>query len=292
MMAAHRRQRGLTLVELLVATGLGALVLLTAGESLLTARQLERVDRASARNLDAARMALTLIAQSVRQAGFPGCHPGRRRNLISGGGDPATPAISANNGLIIRTMRSLGQAEVVAAPAATASVQLRRGHGVAPGQPVVAVNTSGIGCVLFRQASTAVDSLDRGPGSKGINRVPDGSYRPLGKRIELFVPERIRFFVDASVGDEEGSSLFRSRRSTGGGREEMVVGVQSLGIEAGVDDTGDGYADRTVTGGTGLGGLDVVFVRIALEIAAPGASVPAGTGQRLTTTIALRNARP
>ena len=294
MTAGHCRQRGFTLVELLIATGLGAIVLLTAGESLLTARQMERSDRSTARNLDGARVALTLIARSLRQAGYPGCHPDRRRNLISTGEDPVTPVISAGNGLATRAMRSLGQADITAAPVVGESLPLDRPHDVQPGEAVVAVNASGSGCVLFRQADTAIDSLDRGPGPGAINRVPAEGYRPMGERIEILVPERTRFFVDTSVSGEGGSSLFRRRESTGGDREELVVGVRSLTIEAGIDDNGDGYVDRTVTGAAGLDGLDVVFVRVVLQMTAPGADAgtPAAADQRLATTIALRNTRP
>ncbi|RZU98036.1 prepilin-type N-terminal cleavage/methylation domain-containing protein [Spiribacter vilamensis] len=284
MTAGLRRQRGFTLLGLLIATGLGAIVLLTAGESLLTARQMERIDRSTARNLDGARLALTLIAGSLRQAGYPGCHPDRRRNLVSTGEDPAVPAISTSNGLTIRTLRSLGQRGIVGAPVTGESLSLDRAHGVEPGQPVVVVNASGSGCVLFRQATTAIDTLDRGPGAAAINRVPAEGYRPMGERVEILVPERTTFFVDTAVGSEDGSSLFRRRESTGGDREELVVGVQSLTVEAGIDDNGDGYADRTVTGAAGLDGLDIVFVGVALQMA--------GANQRVATTIALRNARP
>lgn len=294
MMVGHRRQRGFTLLELLIATGLGAMILLTAGESLLNARQMERVDRSTARNLDGARIALTLIARSLRKAGYPGCHPDRRRNLISTGEAPAAPAISTSNGLTIRTLRSLGQARIVGAPATGESLALDRGHRVDPGEPVVAVNASGSGCVLFRQASNATSTLHRGPGPAAVNRLPAEGYRPMGDWIEIFVPQRTSFFVDTAVGSEDRSSLFRRRESTGGDREELVVGVQSLTVEVGIDDNGDGYADRAVSGGGGLSGVDVAFVRVALQINAPdiNAVTPAGVDQRVATTIALRNARP
>ena len=284
MTPGHRRQRGFTLVELVIATGLGAIVLLTAGESLLTARQTERADRSTARNLDGARVALTLIARSLRQAGYPGCHPDRRRNLISTGADPAAPVIGAGNGLTVRTMRSLGQAGTVGAPIVDESIPLDRAHGVTPGDPVVVVNASGSGCVLFRQATAAIDRLDRGPGADAINRIPAEGYRPVGDLVEILVPERTSFFVDTSVGDADENSLFRRRESTGGDREELVVGVRSLTIEAGIDDSGNGYVDRTVTGTTGLEGLDVVFVHVALQMA--------DADRPVATTIALRNARP
>lgn len=290
MTTGHRRQCGLTLVELLIATGLGAVVLLTAGESLLTARQIERVDRSTARHLDGARTALALIARTLRQAGYPGCHPDRRRNLVASGIDPIATVISAGNGLTIRTMRSLGQAGLVGAPVRGENLPLDRAHGVEAGQPVAAVNARGSGCVLFRQADTATDTLDRGPGPAAVNRRPAEGYWPMGDPIEIFVPERTTFFVDASVGDGGGRSLFRRRQSRGGDREELVVGVRSLSIEAGIDDNGDGYVDRTVSGEADLDGLDVVAVQVALELSAPDA--PIAAGRSVQTTIALRNGRP
>ena len=63
-------QRGLTLIELLVALGLGLLVVIIAATALLTGQQGYRAVDASTQLRDRERFATDLISRVIIQAGF------------------------------------------------------------------------------------------------------------------------------------------------------------------------------------------------------------------------------
>jgi len=221
------------------------------------------------------------MARSVRQAGHGGCHPARRRSLIRAGDPGLEPTVSLRDGLTLRSMRSIGTARVGSAPTRAARLPLDRSHNVPPGGTVTVVNRHGTGCVRFRQGSDEPSVLDRGPGPGGINRQPREGYAPVGESVELLVPGRTRYYVDTSV-DGDRRSLFRRRPANNGRREELVVGVQSLKAEAGVDRDGDGGVDDWLTAGIGPTGARVVAVRIRLQ----------AESVDLASTVAVRNDRP
>ena len=280
---SHARpwQRGFTLVELLIASALGALVVLTAGEVLVMSRAIERADRAEAQQLDAVHLALTLMARSVRQAGYPGCHPAGRHSLISADDDLLQPVVSIRDGLTLRWMRREGHARVMEAPTRSDRLALDRRHGIAPGSPVMVANRRGPDCVVFRHAGDDPAVLNRGPGLNGINQRPARGYRPLGEAIEILVPARTEYYLDTAVGGGR-LSLFRRRRANSGHREELVVGVESLSITAGIDTSGDGAVDRWVGDDADLSGATVAAVRMRLQ----------AQSVDVATTAALRNNRP
>ena len=316
MTARHAGQHGFTLLELLIASALGLVVLMTATEMLVSARQVERLDRAQARVHDSARFATGLIARALREAGYPGCHPAFRRNLLIDGADPAWPPAdvaagiapaAAGDALVIRRMRSLGRARILAPPATDEHLPLDRDHGIRTGQTVMVAGAASADCVLFRQTAAAPDMLDRGPGVESLNRIPSEGYRPIAGEVEILTPERTVFYVDEAVGRPGVRSLYRRRDSRGGRREELIVGVEQLQLRLGLDETTDGYVDRYVPAAQRPAGADVVAVRVDLLVTsqrAPGVldapmrleSGDAAPDRRLyepvTLTVALRNRHP
>lgn len=68
-LAGHRRQHGLSLIELLVAMGLGLVMVLGIGTVYLGSRQTYRMQEANARVQETGRFALEEIGRSLRQAG-------------------------------------------------------------------------------------------------------------------------------------------------------------------------------------------------------------------------------
>ncbi|MEX0449560.1 PilW family protein [Spiribacter sp. 221] len=317
-MSGRRRagQRGFTLLELLIASALGLVVIMVATELLVGARQAERLERAHARLVDSARFATSLIGRALRESGYPGCHPALRRNLIADGLEPAWPpvdriasvsAASAGDGLVIRSMRSLGRATILSTSADGERLRLDREHGLRRGQALVVAARATADCVLFHQAANTVDILHRGSGLDGLNRRPPGGYRPLAGGIELLVPERTVFYVDDAVGQPGVRSLYRRQDSRGGRREELVVGVERLKLRFGLDESGDGTVDRYVSAAEHATHGEVAAVQVDLLVAShhtPGvldAPMRLDSGETaidrrlyetVTLTIALRNQRP
>lgn len=89
-------QRGFSLPELLMATALGVVVLMTAVELYATAREVERIERGHARVLEQAKLARHLVTDALRKAGHPG----------DDDSEPLTPAIIPAQSLTIRHHQS------------------------------------------------------------------------------------------------------------------------------------------------------------------------------------------
>ena len=64
-----KRQKGLTLVELMIAITLGLIVLLAIGSIYINSRQTYRVQEDNARLQEAGKYALEVLGRSIRQAG-------------------------------------------------------------------------------------------------------------------------------------------------------------------------------------------------------------------------------
>lgn len=79
----HSRQKGLTLIELMIAVVLG-LLLVTGVIKIFTGNnQTYRVTEAHSRLQDNARFALDILSKDVRSAGFSGCRPVGKIEIIS-----------------------------------------------------------------------------------------------------------------------------------------------------------------------------------------------------------------
>ena len=79
-----RRQRAFTLLEMLVALGLGSLVTVGIVELLAANQHSHAVLTGQARMQESARHALDFLARSARAAGYLGCARGRPRNTLNG----------------------------------------------------------------------------------------------------------------------------------------------------------------------------------------------------------------
>jgi type IV pilus assembly protein PilW len=69
----HRVQIGVTLIELLVALGLGILLVAGVGQIFITSRQTQRLEQSLSQVQDTGRYALDIIGSDIRQAGHYGC---------------------------------------------------------------------------------------------------------------------------------------------------------------------------------------------------------------------------
>ncbi len=318
-------ERGFSVLELVIASALGVLVLAMAIELWTTARQTERLEQAHSQVNQTARVALTVLRRAIHQAGFAGCHPRYRRHLLDPAPTPADPAISdpralqrtrQGDALAIHRWRSIASAQVELPPqssmnsaAIEARIALSQPHNLAPGQPVVLASRNGTNCVLFEQAGRDAEVLDRRAGSAVApgNTQPDEGYRAFAGGVEMFVPERTIFSVDESVAVAGLNSLYRQRQSDGDRRQELIVGVHDLQVRYAVDDNGDGAADR-LTAAAGVGqwarirGVEIALwinngrrnpiLRTPMQLGKGGASAPdRRLYRRFTTFVALTNWR-
>jgi type IV pilus assembly protein PilW len=79
MATGHRRgQRGVTLIELMIALVLGLILIITLVSAILAGRQSYRTNEALAQVQEGARISFELLAREIRQAGVTGCGNGNR----------------------------------------------------------------------------------------------------------------------------------------------------------------------------------------------------------------------
>ena len=73
MISRLKNQRGFTLIELMVALGLG--VFITAGllQAYISSKQLSEMEKALSRIQETGRFAMDAIVKDVRMAGYQGC---------------------------------------------------------------------------------------------------------------------------------------------------------------------------------------------------------------------------
>lgn len=293
-----KQSPGFTLLEVLIATMLGVVLVTTAGELLVSARDWQRSEQAYSDGNDQTRLLRSLFGQALRSAGDPGCHWDYRRNLTQTPvyipqppvGNPAdVSTLSAGDVLVIHHLRPLKQAMLPATPSRASDLELDREHALAFGQPVVLAADAGASCVLFYQAGYDSHTLDRGPGPTGtlasgaLNRVPENGYSPLAGLVRLYVPERTVFYVDDSVAGAS-QSLFRKRLSANNRREEVLVGVKALTLRYARRHSVDDWVSAAAVSDW----QSVVGVRIQVTLT-PGPSAAANSTRSVAITQALRN---
>lgn len=190
--AARRAGTGFSLVEVLVALGLGAFLTLAAAGVFLAGRKTAVLEDARARLQDNARVALDLLRQDLHRAGYLGCNTGevlfidmldnrgtpgaatafhalRGYERLGSGAWAATPPVLAE----LHWSRAVDSAAAGGARPGSDVLRLRtarRLEGATPGgllrQPVVAGDeglslTANPGCAIRRQSHVVV--ADCGP---------------------------------------------------------------------------------------------------------------------------------
>jgi len=293
------QQQGFSVLEILIALAIGVVVILTATRLLGVTAQSHQLERGQSVSVEHGRIAVNLLERQLRNAGYPGCLPASRRNLLTDGALPHRPPVSAagpwpepmiGDGIAIRRMRSLGSAEITDTLASGPLISLDRDHGVAPDEIVLLVAESGNRCVLFRHADESITALNRGPGDEsGTNRIPSSGYWPLQGRVEIFVPARTEFAVQPDAQTDDTPSLVRRRLHADGRREELVPGVRAMNVRFALADDTDGAILSFVPASQVADWSQVRAVRLEFLLGSDRTPEIWRPAQALSVVIALRN---
>jgi type IV pilus assembly protein PilW len=292
-MTRDSRQCGFSLLELLLAMGIGVTIVMAAAQIHTSLLGSVRQTIAVARINDDARVARALLTDAIRSAGFPGCHPAVQENRTVDDWQPGVPAVGVDAGdevvassqrLVVRRMRSVGIFEVVHRDPVNGALTLDRPHGLAKGTPLVVAGRGGATCLVFRQAVDDPMALHPGPGPQAVNR--SGQAAPaLTGPVEVFRPQRLVFFIAESVGQSGQKSLFRRRSDRGNRREALVTGIDELSLLYGIDRDGDGIADGYHRGFQLTPPASVVAVGVGIRQPSPiSGEATDGEGQQWRTT--------
>jgi len=275
------RQRGLTLVELMVSVTLGLLITLTIGYLYTSSRKTYRMNDNVARMQENGRYAMEMISRDIRMAGYWGCagmtiaSPINTLNNTTqyaynfgkpvegheatgtGTWVPAKDASITNvvSGTDILTVRSVfGDGVTVIShpggnPPGSADLKVNAGSGLAQGDIVLVSDCSNAAVFQITNINTS------GGSSGGFDNVvhntgagtPGNYTKNLGKEYVGGEIQRIATFTYYIRLNPAGRpALYRLYRRTTGEltSEELVENVENMQVTYGVDTDGDRDVDE------------------------------------------------
>lgn len=273
-----RKQRGLTLVELMIAMTIGLLLLGGITSIMISSRQTYRVNEALSRMQDNSRYAFQVLSRDIRMAGYFGCVGSDvdPTNTLNGPTDflwnfkqtiygyEATSATTWNltpdssitsplggrDIIVVRGASGDGTSAAIkianhtgGSPPGSANIKVSEGSGLAAGDVLMASDC--LGTAVFQVTkccaeSPGFDNIVHNTGSTGI--VPGNSTNDLGKDYTggevLKVTTRSYYIRTNGTGRP---ALYRKVGTADA--EEVVEGIENMQIEYGEDTNGDITAD-------------------------------------------------
>lgn len=263
MMVHRSQQRGMTLVEVMIAVVLGSLVVLAVVNLFIGNNRNNRIQEGSSRIQENARYAVDLLATDLREAGFAGC-----RNFRKQIRDIATPAPATEFTLdnVIQGYNATGAGWTPALPADIA---------VLPGTDVIRTQRAvSCGATLTADMDNAPDNVlvkdnncNFGPAGGDLVMIADCEtahiFRTTNASTSLahgtFCLNTAclsgkKYGADAEVMKLETKTYFISRRgglattnppalfeiTNGGNANELVEGIDDMQVLYGVDAIGAG----------------------------------------------------
>jgi type IV pilus assembly protein PilW len=276
------RQRGFSLVEMMIAITIGFIIVGAIGYLYLGSRQSFRTTDAMSRIQENARYALQTMAHDVRMAGYVGCGSLQYMTVNTIANPPVpvlTPAIAVTGldsgsgaAIIGGITRSAGD---------TISVMAAYGGGVnltgnlTPSNANIQVQGNPFGfqqndvLVVTNCTNADVFKVTNNPGSSATVTLATASSSNTGNRVgtygsDAFVMKMEQYVYFIGSNPSGGRSLYRS--SLNGGTVELVNNVWDMQVIYGYDTSAipDGVADVVYTAGSVPDWTRVVSARISL----------------------------
>lgn len=309
------RQRGFSLVEILVAITLSLIllagVLTVMYSSKVTYMENERVGRMQ----ENGRAALEMILRDLRGAGFPGCAqpiPGlfdMKNTLLNpttvawnlaqpvygfeGGSSAWTPALDAglipsatlaNDIIVVRTIPTGSPSMRVSAivnPTDAITVEKDTGETLETGKPAI-ISDCGNATIFvvngFDDDDTTADiSRTTAAGPPGNATVNLGSTFQPGSRVSPITS--IAYYVRPNSAGT-GPALWRV--VSNGAPQEIIPGVQAMQIQYGVDTDNNMTINSYVNASAAVNWSQVISVSIALLVRSAEANSPTLDGRTYT----------
>ncbi len=289
--ASLKKQRGLTLVEIMVALTIGMVLLGGVITILVSSQQTHRVNEALARIQENSRFAFQLLSRDIRMAGYMGCAgegtvPVNTLNSATdylwnfnqpiqgfeAAGSSWTPVLSTEitspmNGRDILVIRGVDGADtrVIQHPGGTppgsADLKLTAGSGLQDDDIVLVTDCLAAAVFQITNISTSAvqDNVVHNTGAG----VPGNATQNLGQSFEGGEIVRIttRSYYVRTNPDGNPSLYWRQGNAAA---EELVEGVEDMQLDYGVDTDGDRAADSYQTADAVVDWANVVSVRINL----------------------------
>lgn len=310
----RRHSRGMTLVEVMVALTLGALLLAGVGVLFVEIRQSSRVERGLGEVQESARFALSYLSRDMRMVGYYGCNA-NGLNLVntlnnpssfdwdfdttleaheytgSGSWSPTLPTeISSlspppDNNSDIFTVRSLNTFEDHKVdrhpggnPPGSAALGLISHGDIEEDDVVIAMSCPDAAVFQITNLNTSQSELAHNTGTSS----PGNSTKELGTRFTGGSVARVStrtYFIRTDANGVPGLWV----RTFKNGVQELVSGIEAMSLQYGEDTDGDQQVDiyRDADAVTGIG--DVVSIRLSLLARSSETDVTTSSGQQSIT---------
>ena len=307
---SNSRQRGLTLVELLIALTIGLFVVGAIGALYVNTRNGFSYANEVARIQETGRFALETINRDIRMAGYNGCSRSViTSNIITNGSsnpllDIATPirgygggtlptalsgagALSGTDVLVL--MGGSGSGEMVVKSHDPALAQIETlGHSVKSGELLMVTDCSKAS--MFQASAVAANYIEHNTGGSpgncskflGVTCPSSGAaasyvYKPGSSMMRVFSNA---YFIADSVANPGTRSLYAMALEGTNGtstKRELLNNVEDMQISYGVDGDGNGTADSYVRASGVTDWSKVISVKIGLLVRSAGANVSTGS---------------
>lgn len=284
-----KKQKGLSLVELMVAIVLGLILVAGVIELFVNNRQVYRVQDAQSRLQENGRYAIKVLTQSIERAGYLGCATRSALNInnilnnsndyvwdittpIEGkdatGANEWTPAIDASitepiGGSDILTIRTIEPPElkVISHPTTgipgSGDITVSNGNGLEAGDIVLAHDCVA-GAIFQITADPSSGTIQHAAGAG----TPGNSSDALGYNFGAGWVNKIATSSFYIRNNGQSPSLYHKKETEPAA--ELVEGVESMQIRYGIDTTGNGSIDTYETAENVGNWNNVVSVRISL----------------------------
>jgi len=265
------RQKGFSLVELMIALTLGLMIMAAVGTVFLSSRQAFSTQEAMARMQEGARYAFELMSVDIRQAGFTDCVPKDNtystldgadwfnslatqplQGFESGAGlpDDVTDALANTDALKILRADNSGDYRVKEHAPASAQFELFETHDLKQGEILTVVDADCSKAVVFQQTTANINNTikilthNTGVGTPGNSTkclddpasapcASPATYPELGENSRIMRMSGNIYYLRNNPADEP--ALYRKRANTD--PEELVEGVENMQITYGEDTT-------------------------------------------------------
>lgn len=289
------KQSGFSLVELMIATTLGLIVITAVSSIFLSSNKTNKTQENMARLQENARFALNKMQTDIRMAGYRGClgrkgstagaSPTLVTNVISGStyADDLALSLQGFNATAATWSPTLDSAIAAAIPAPTAGsdiISVRMGTG--SGTPLTALMASGSATIaiaanpdnlaigdtaLIADCVTSTVFKVTGISATSIaHSTATNTTANLGRAFDIdavvMPTATVTYYVAPSADLTNGLSLWRKTNASGS--EELVDNVEQLKIIYGEDTNGDIAPDKYVSADQVTNMNNVIAVKLML----------------------------
>lgn len=290
------KQRGMTLVEIMVALTISLVLLAGVMQIFLASKQTYRMQDGMSRMQENSRFALHFLNQDIRMAGYSGCSSlsSPPNNIVDLDGDGTADAVSDFSTLgltgyeysqlpvALTATDSLTTADVITGTdvivllrGTAKDVQLTGNMNADNANIQLDSSADGLfaaGDIMFISDCESADIFAaNNVSSGGTITIAHSSAKNTGPKLSkaygtdanIMAMEKSAYYIGTNSNGVP--ALFRKRMiGAGMATEELIEGVESLQLQYGEDLTGDGLANRYVNATTVSDWTRVVSVRIGL----------------------------